>query len=103
MRTTFAAVLVLALAGSGYAGSEPPTAQRAPRSDAAPNPELGRPTTNPKPVDGKSLCTYVSPDPNAPSERVDCVAERDPAPAQPIEKTPPGAPGGGSQPSSVVR
>ncbi len=91
-------LLVLALAVP--AGAEPTPAPRAPRSETAPKPDLDRPAPSPKPVDGKSLCTYVSADPNAPSQRGDCVADREPMPDRPVEKSPPGGPGNDATPSA---
>ena len=104
MRTTLAASLVLALAVPVHAGSDPSNTARAPRSDGAPKPSLDRPATAPaKPIDGKSLCTYVNPDQNAPSDRTDCIAGREPTPQRPTEKTPPGPPGNDAMPSSASR
>jgi hypothetical protein len=91
MRTTLAALLTLALATPALAGD-------APRS--APKADLDRPAATAKPVDGKALCTYVSPDQNAPSDRTGCVATNEPMPEHPVEKTPPGGPGTDSQPSA---
>jgi hypothetical protein len=85
---TLAALIVLALAAPALAGSDAPKA------------DLARPTTTAKPVDGRALCAYVSPDQNAPSQRTDCVAEREPAPQRPVEKTPPAGPGNDAAPSS---
>ena len=90
MRTTLAALLILT--APAFAGGD------APRS--APKADLDRPTAPTKPVDGKALCTYVSPDQNAPSERADCVADRQPMPQRPVEKTPPGGPGNDATPSA---
>jgi len=100
MRTTLAAMVLLGFALPVYAGSDPGTTPRAGSSDGAPKPDLERPAASPKPVDGKSLCTYVSPDQNAPSERGDCVADREPMPQRPVEKSPPGPLGGDATPSS---
>src|SRR5262249_7670259 len=65
---------LFALAVPASAGNEPPATTRPPRAESAPKPDLDRPATATKPVDGKTLCTYVSADPNAPSQRGDCVA-----------------------------
>ncbi len=97
MRTLLAAV-VLVLAVPASAGNEP--APRPSRTETAPKPELDRAPNTTKPVDGKALCTYVNPDPNAPSERGDCVAEREPVQARPPDKSPPVAPGNDSMPSA---
>jgi hypothetical protein len=86
MRTL--AALILLAASPAVAGSDAPKA------------DLARPTATAKPVDGKALCAYVSPDQNAPSQRADCVAEREPAPQRPVEKTPPAGPGNDATPSS---
>lgn len=97
MRTTLAAIFTLACAATGHAGPDPST--KPARSDTAPRPELDRKPAETKPTDGKQLCTYVSPDPNAPSERTDCIAQREPAPQRPVEKTPPAGPGNDATPS----
>jgi hypothetical protein len=97
MRSVFLAVALFAL--PAHAGSEPPATTRPPRAESAPKPDLERPATTAKPVDGKTLCTYVSADPNAPSQRGDCVAEREPVEQRPAEKSPPGGPGNDSTPS----
>ena len=89
MRTTLA--LLLTLAAPAFAGDA---------SKAAPKADLERPAAAGKPADGKALCTYVSPDQNAPSDRAGCVANNEPMPEHPVEKTPPGAPGSDSQPSA---
>lgn len=90
MRTTLAALLILT--APAFAGGDSPR--------SAPKADLDRPAAPTKPVDGKSLCTYVSPDQNAPSERTDCVADRQPMPQRPVEKTPPGGPGNDATPSA---
>lgn len=100
MRTVLAAVALLALAAPVKAGVEPPATTRPPRADSAPKADLDRPTTAPKPVDGKTLCTYVNADPNAPSQRGDCVAEREPVEQRPPDKSPPGGPGNDATPSA---
>ena len=82
-----ALALVLALAATGHAD-----APRAPHAEAAPKTELERKAPAGKPVDGASLCTYVNADQNAPSERRDCIAGREPEPQRPVEKTPPHGP-----------
>ena len=66
---------------------------------AAPKPELDRPAGDNKPGDRNALCVYVDRDQNAPSQRGDCVADHDQVAQRPVEKTPPGAPGGEPQPS----
>ena len=99
MRSVLAAVALLALSAPVHAGSEPPATTRPPRADAAPKADLDRPKTEPKPVDGKALCTYVNADQNAPSQRGDCVAEREPVEQRPPDKSPPGGPGNDSTPS----
>ena len=100
MRTTFAAILLVVFAAPVHAGSDAPTTPRPPRSETAPKPELERPAQSPKPADGKALCTYVNADQNAPSERGDCIAEREPMPQRPTEKTPPGPPANDATPSA---
>jgi hypothetical protein len=82
MRTSIVACLVLALAVPALAGDAPAS---------APKPELDRPSTKPK--DAPPVCGLVDRDPNAPSDRTDCIATRDPAPQRPVEKTPPAGPG----------
>jgi hypothetical protein len=100
MRAKLAAMFLVVAAASGRAGNDPSNAPRPPRGEAAPKSDLDRPTASPKPVDGKALCTYINPDQNATSQRGDCVAERDPAPQRPVEKTPPAPPGNDAAPSS---
>ena len=88
MRTVFAMVLVLGT--PAFAGGE---------GKAAPKPELERPATDRKPADGKAVCGYLDRDQNAPSQRVDCIADHDQVAQRPVEKTPPGGPGGDATPS----
>jgi hypothetical protein len=77
-----------------------PAAVRAGDAPAkAPKPELERPATDRKPVDGKQVCGLVDRDPNAPSQRGDCVTEREPIAQRPVEKSPPGGPGNDATPS----
>lgn len=70
---------------------------------AAPKPELQRRevASEHKPGDGKAVCVYVDRDQNAPSQRGDCVADHDQVAQRPVEKTPPGGPGGDATPSVV--
>jgi hypothetical protein len=88
----FVAALVLALSVPAIAGNEPPATTRPARTESAPKTDMDRPNTTAKPVDGKALCTLVNPDQNAPSERGDCVAEREPVQQRPSEKSPPAGP-----------
>lgn len=91
MRTVLAVLLVLG-ATPAVAGGD---------AKAAPKPELDRPTSERKPGDGKAVCVYVDRDQNAPSQRGDCVADHDQVAQRPVEKTPPGGPGGdGATPSA---
>jgi len=87
MRTV---LMLLVLVAPAYAGGE---------SKAAPKPELQRPGSDRKPADGKAVCVYADRDQNAPSERGDCVGEHDQVAQRPVEKTPPGGPGGDATPS----
>ena len=96
---TFVAALVLAVSLPAIAGNEPTATTRPARTESAPKSDLERPTTTSKPVDGKALCTYVNPDQNAPSERGDCVAEREPVQQRPTEKAPPVGPNNDATPS----
>ena len=97
---SFVAALVLALSVPAVAGNEPPVATRPARTESAPKTDLERPPTTAKPVDGKALCTFVNPDQNAPSERGDCVAEREPVQQRPTDKSPPAGPGNDATPSA---
>lgn len=81
--------MLLALAAPAYAGD----------SKAAPKPELQRPASEHKAPDGKAVCVYADRDQNAPSERGDCVADHDQVAQRPVEKSPPGGPGGDATPS----
>jgi hypothetical protein len=100
VRKTFAAMLLIAFAVPVHAGTDATNAPRPPRAETAPKADLDRPAQSPKAVDGKALCTYVNADQNAPSERGDCIAEREPMPQRPTEKTPPGPPSNDATPSS---
>jgi len=97
-----AAALVFALSVPALAGNEPATAPapRPARTESAPKTDMDRPTTTAKPVDGKTLCTFVNPDQNAPSERGDCVAEREPVQQRPADKSPPAGPNNDATPSA---
>lgn|SRR5512143_2084356 len=97
---TFVAAVILALSVPAVAGTEAPTTTRPARSESAPKTDMERPSTPAKPVDGKTLCTYVNPDQNAPSERGDCVAEREPVQQRPTDKSPPAGPGNDATPSA---
>jgi len=82
-------LMLLVLVAPAYAGD----------SKSAPKPELQRPASDHKPADGKAVCVYADRDQNAPSERGDCVADHDQVAQRPVEKTPPGGPGGDATPS----
>ena len=82
--------MLLLLVAPAYAGGE---------GKAAPKPELQRPTSDHKAGDGKAVCVYADRDQNAPSQRGDCVADHDQVAERPVEKTPPGGPGGDATPS----
>ncbi len=102
MRTFLALAVTVAFAAPGHAGNDPTTTSRPARGESAPKPELERPAPSPdkKPAENKAVCTYVDRDQNAPSERVDCIAGRDPAPQRPVEKSPPNPPGNDATPSA---
>ena len=87
MRTV---LMLLVLVAPAYAGD----------NKRAPKPELQRPASERKPADGKAVCVYADRDQNAPSQRGDCVADHDQVAQRPVEKTPPGGPGGDATPSA---
>jgi len=97
MRSILAAMAVLAFAAPVQAGSDPASPSHAPRTETAPKPDLDR--ASPKPVASPSVYTYVDADPNAPTGRTDCIADREPLPQRPTEKSPPGPPGNDATPS----
>lgn len=92
MRSVLSSLLLAAFVTTSHAGGDP--------TERTSKPELERPAAGSKPVDGKTLCAYISPDQNAPSERQDCIADREPLPQRPTEKTPPGPPANDTVPSS---
>jgi hypothetical protein len=89
----------MAFAAPVHGGNDPSSIARAPRGESSPKPDLERPSASPSSPDGKPLCKYVTQDPNAPGERNDCIADREPVQQRPAERTPPAAPGNDATPS----